>query len=157
MQLRVNGTVREVDGEPGSLLLWVLRDQLQLTGTRFGCGLGQCGACTVLLGDEPVRACQTSLGSIGDRDITTIEGLAQGDVLHPVQQAFLDEQVPQCGYCMSGQIMSAVGLLRTTPRPTAAQIGAAMEGNLCRCGTYIRIARAIARAAGATARRESHI
>jgi aerobic-type carbon monoxide dehydrogenase small subunit (CoxS/CutS family) len=118
-----------------------------MTGTRFGCGAGQCGACTVHLDGQAVRACQTPLSKVGQRAITTIEGLAQDDALHPVQQAFIDEQVPQCGYCMSGQIMSAAALLASTPEPSDAQIVAAMRGNLCRCGTYVRIKRAIRRAA----------
>lgn len=147
MQLRVNNKVREVADGNDRMLLWVLRDELGLTGTRFGCGLGQCGSCTVLLDGKAVRSCQTSLSAVGNRDITTIEGLAQGDRLHPVQQAFIDEQVPQCGTCMSGQVMSAVSLLNSLPNPSDAEIVEAMKGNLCRCGTYVRIKRAIKRAA----------
>lgn len=148
MQLQVNGQIAEVtDEQPDRLLLWVLREELGMTGTRFGCGAGQCGACTVLLDGKAVRSCQTPVSTIGQRAITTIEGLAQGDTLHPVQQAFIDEQVPQCGYCMSGQIMSAAALLDATPQPSDDEIVAAMRGNLCRCGTYVRIKRAIRRAA----------
>lgn len=148
MQLQVNGQIAEVtDEQPDRLLLWVLREELGMTGTRFGCGAGQCGACTVLLDGQAVRSCQTPISKIGQRAITTIEGLAQGDTLHPVQQAFIDEQVPQCGYCMSGQIMSAAALLDATPQPSDDEIVAAMRGNLCRCGTYVRIKRAIRRAA----------
>jgi isoquinoline 1-oxidoreductase subunit alpha len=146
MRLRVNQTTREISATADQLLLWVLRDELGLTGTRFGCGLGQCGACTVLLDGTAARACQTPISMVGDREVTTIEGLAQGDALHPVQQAFIDEQVPQCGYCMSGQVLSAVSLLNTIPNPTDAELVAAMQGNLCRCGTYVRIKRAIQRA-----------
>lgn len=148
MQLQINGQMTEVtDEQPDRLLLWVLREELAMTGTRFGCGAGQCGACTVLLDGTAVRSCQTPLNTVGQRAVTTIEGLAQGDALHPVQQAFIDEQVPQCGYCMSGQIMSATALLAATPQPTDEEIVAAMRGNLCRCGTYVRIKRAIRRAA----------
>jgi aerobic-type carbon monoxide dehydrogenase small subunit (CoxS/CutS family) len=148
MQLQINGQIKHVsDEQPDRLLLWVLREELGMTGTRFGCGAGQCGACTVHLDGQAVRACQTPLSKVGQRAITTIEGLAQDDALHPVQQAFIDEQVPQCGYCMSGQIMSAAALLASTPEPSDAQIVAAMRGNLCRCGTYVRIKRAIRRAA----------
>lgn len=148
MQLQINGQMTEVtDEQPDRLLLWVLREELAMTGTRFGCGAGQCGACTVLLDGTAVRSCQTPLSTVGQRAVTTIEGLAQGDALHPVQQAFIDEQVPQCGYCMSGQIMSATALLAATPQPTDEEIVAAMRGNLCRCGTYVRIKRAIRRAA----------
>lgn len=147
MQLLVNGERREIGDDADRLLLWVLRDELGMTGTRFGCGAGQCGACTVHLDGEAVRSCQTPISSVGNRAVTTIEGLATGEQLHPVQQAFVDEQVPQCGYCMSGQIMSAAALLARTPQPDDAAILAAMEGNLCRCGTYVRIKRAIKRAA----------
>lgn len=148
MQLTINDQAKEVaDDTPERLLLWVLRDELGMTGTRFGCGAGDCGACTVMLDGVAVRSCQTPLNQVGGRAITTIEGLAQGETLHPVQQAFIDEQVPQCGYCMSGQIMSAAALLDATPQPTDEQIVEAMRGNLCRCGTYVRIKRAIRRAA----------
>lgn len=147
MQINVNGEIKDLADGPDRPLLWVLRDELGLIGTRFGCGVGMCGACTVLIGGEAVRSCQTQLSSVGTRSVATIEGVAQNGTLHPLQQAFLDEQVPQCGYCMSGQIMNAAGLLHANPQPTDAEIIAAMEGNLCRCGTYVRIKRAIRRAA----------
>lgn len=147
MQLRINDQLIDVDDAPDRPLLGVLRDELGMTGTRFGCGAGQCGACTIHLDGQAVRSCQTQLSMIGGRAITTIEGLAQDQQLHPVQQAFVDEQVPQCGYCMSGQIMSAAALLTSTPNPNDEQIVEAMRGNLCRCGTYVRIKRAIRRAA----------
>lgn len=147
MQLRINDQLIDVADAPDRPLLGVLRDELGMTGTRFGCGAGQCGACTIHLDGEAVRSCQTQLSTIGGRAITTIEGLADARNLHPVQQAFIDEQVPQCGYCMSGQIMSAAALLASTPSPSDEQIIEAMRGNLCRCGTYVRIKRAIRRAA----------
>lgn len=145
--LRINGTTTTVDAAPDTPLLWVLRDHLNLTGTKFGCGVGLCGACTVHLDGEATRACQWILRDVGAREITTIEGLSD-DGTHPVQQAWLHEQVPQCGYCQVGQIMSAAALLATTPHPSDADIDAAMAGNLCRCGTYQRIRAAIHRAAG---------
>jgi isoquinoline 1-oxidoreductase subunit alpha len=147
MQLRINKQTVDVADAPDRPLLGVLRDELGMTGTRFGCGAGQCGACTIHLDGQAVRSCQTQLSMIGGREITTIEGLASDAELHPVQQAFIDEQVPQCGYCMSGQIMSAAALLSSTADPSDEQIVAAMRGNLCRCGTYQRIKRAIKRAA----------
>ena len=147
MRLTINGAEHEVADSPDRALLWVLRDELDLIGTRFGCGVGLCGACTVHLDGAAVRACQTQISTVAGRAITTIEGLAQGASLHPVQQAFVDHQVPQCGYCMSGQIMSAAALLAQHPSPSDAEIVAAMEGNLCRCGTYVRIKRAIRSAA----------
>jgi aerobic-type carbon monoxide dehydrogenase small subunit (CoxS/CutS family) len=147
MRLKINGQEIELQDDTNALLLWALRDELGLIGTRFGCGLGQCGACTVLLDGQAVRSCQTPLASVGEGEVTTIEGLAGDSALHPLQQAFIDEQVPQCGYCMSGQIMNAAGLLNSTPQPTDAQIIEAMQGNICRCGTYVRIKRAIRRAA----------
>jgi len=146
--LLVNGEAREVDVAPDTPLLWVLRDHLNLTGTKFGCGVGQCGACTVHLDGEATRSCQWIVRDIGDRRITTIEGLAEGT--HPVQEAWLREQVPQCGYCQAGQIMSAAALIAANPRPTDADIDTAMAGNICRCGTYERIRSAIHRAAGAS-------
>ena len=146
-ELRVNGTVHRLDVEPAMPLLWVLRDVLGLTGTKFGCGIGQCGACTVHLDGAPVRSCQLTAGSAAGRAVTTIEGLA-AIAPHPVQEAWIAEQVPQCGYCQSGQIMSAAALLARVSRPTDAEIDAAMSGNLCRCGTYQRIRRAVRRAAG---------
>lgn len=145
-RLTVNGTVFEVDAEPETPLLWVLRDNIGLTGTKFGCGIAQCGVCTVHIDGEAVRSCVTPLESVADAEITTIEGLSD-DNSHPVQRAWIEHTVPQCGYCQSGQIMTAAALLRQTPRPTDADIDAAMAGNLCRCGTYIRIRRAIHRAA----------
>jgi isoquinoline 1-oxidoreductase subunit alpha len=144
--LNVNGTRREVD-VPGEMpLLWVLRDTLGLTGTKFGCGLGQCGACTVHLDGVATRACMTPASAAVGKRVTTIEGLSPTSS-HPLQVAWVAEQVPQCGYCQSGQIMSAAALLARTPKPTDAQIDAAMTGNICRCGTYQRIHRAIQRAA----------
>jgi aerobic-type carbon monoxide dehydrogenase small subunit (CoxS/CutS family) len=143
--LDVNGTRREVDVSPDMPLLWVLRDALGLTGTKFGCGLGQCGACTVHLDGNATRACMTAASAAVGKKITTIEGLSPNSS-HPLQAAWVAEQVPQCGYCQSGQIMSAAALLARTPRPTDAQIDSAMAGNICRCGTYQRIRRAIRRA-----------
>ncbi len=142
----VNGKVREVDVPGTDPLLWVLRESLELTGTKFGCGIGMCGACTVLLNGQPIRSCQFPVSAVEGAEITTIEGLSP-DGGHPVQQAWVEEQVPQCGYCQSGQIMSAVALLATRETPTDADIDAAMSGNVCRCGTYGAIRRAIHRAA----------
>ena len=149
--LNVNGVAREVDVDPATPLLWVIREQLQLTGTKFGCGISQCGACTVHLDGKPVRSCTLPVGSAFGSAVTTIEGIADGDNLHPVQEAWIAEQVPQCGYCQSGQIMSAVALLRDNPSPTDADIDAAMSGNICRCGTYQRIRRAIKNVAESSA------
>jgi aerobic-type carbon monoxide dehydrogenase small subunit (CoxS/CutS family) len=148
--LVVNGETHRVEAESEDRLLPLLRERLGLTGTKYGCGEGQCGACTVLVGDRAVRACLTAVGSIGTQPVTTIEGLAHDGALHPVQQAFLDEEALQCGYCTPGLIMSAVSLLRATPRPDRAQIIKAMNGNVCRCGTYPRIVAAIESAAGQT-------
>jgi len=147
ISLRVNGKQCQVDTAPDTPLLWVLRDMLGLTGTKFGCGMGLCGACTVHLDGDAVRSCQTPVGSVGDKLITTIEGLSP-DRNHPVQRAWITEQVPQCGYCQPGQIMQAASLLAKKPRPTREEIDEAMNGNICRCGTYQRIRRAIQRAAG---------
>jgi aerobic-type carbon monoxide dehydrogenase small subunit (CoxS/CutS family) len=144
--LDVNGTTRQVDVPNEMPLLWVLRDTLGLTGTKFGCGLGQCGACTVHVNGAAVRACLTTVGSAAGKKVTTIEGLSPTST-HPLQQAWVAEQVPQCGYCQSGQIMTAAALLARTPNPTDAQIDAAMTGNICRCGTYQRIHAAVKRAA----------
>jgi len=144
--LNVNGRVLQADVEPDTPLLWALRDGLGLTGTKFGCGMAQCGACTVHLDGEPIRSCVTPVSSVGDRKITTIEGLS-ADGTHPVQQAWVAEQVPQCGYCQSGQIMAAAALLERTPDPTDEQIDQAMAGNICRCGTYQRVRKAIHTAA----------
>ena len=145
--LSVNNQSHEVDVAPDTPLLWVLRDTLRLTGTKYGCGLGLCGACTVHLDNVAVRSCQTTIDSVGSRKITTIEGLSS-DRSHPVQRAWIAEQVPQCGYCQSGQIMQAASLLAKIPYPSREQIEEAMRGNICRCATYQRIRRAIARAAG---------
>jgi len=144
--LNVNGRSIEVDVDPQTPLLWVLRDTVGLTGTKYGCGMALCGACTVHLDGEPIRSCVTPVSAIGDQKITTIEGLSK-DRSHPVQQAWMEIDVPQCGYCQSGQIMSAAALLAKTPKPTDADIDAAMAGNICRCGTYQRIRTAIHRAA----------
>jgi isoquinoline 1-oxidoreductase subunit alpha len=144
--LRVNNSARKVSVAPETPLLWVLRDTLQLTGTKFGCGAGLCGACTVHLDGAAVRSCSTPVSQVGNKKILTIEGLTAGGP-HPVQQAWVAEQVPQCGYCQSGQIMTAVALLNKTPQPSEEQINQAMSGNLCRCGTYERIRKAIHRAA----------
>jgi isoquinoline 1-oxidoreductase subunit alpha len=147
MKLNVNGTVRNVDA-PGEMpLLWVLRDLLGYTGVKYGCGIAQCGACTVHVDGEAVRACVTPIGEVGSRKVTTIEGLS-ADGTHPVQRAWLDLDVVQCGYCQSGQIMAAAALLAANPKPTDAQIDEAMAGNICRCGTYQRIREAIHKAAG---------
>src|SRR6267154_5388559 len=140
--LKINGTNRQFDGDPEMPLLWYLRDILDMTGTKFGCGMGLCGACTVHVDGEAVRSCQIAVSTVGSKKITTIEGLS-ADNSHPVQQAWIAEQVPQCGYCQCGQIMSAAALLAKTPKPTDAQIETAMIGNLCRCGMYQRIRSAI--------------
>ena len=145
-RLTINDHAHDVDVSPDTPLLWVLRDSLNMTGTKYGCGMGLCGACTVHLNGEAVRACQTAVSSVGSKKITTIEGLSS-DNSHPVQRAWIAEQVPQCGYCQPGQIMSAAALLVKTPKPTDQQIDEAMMGNLCRCGMYGRIRRAIHRAA----------
>jgi isoquinoline 1-oxidoreductase alpha subunit len=145
-KLNINGNTVDVDVDPEMPLLWVLRDVLGLTGTKFGCGMALCGACTVHLGGQAVRSCQTPISAVGDQPITTIEGLSK-DRSHPVQQAWIELDVPQCGYCQSGQIMSASALLAAKPRPSDADIDAAMAGNICRCGTYQRIRAAIHRAA----------
>jgi len=146
IRLLVNGQEHELTADPAMPLLWVLRDLLGLTGTKYGCGISLCGACTVLADGEPVRSCTTPLSEVSGKKITTIEGLSQ-DRSHPVQQAWIEEQVPQCGYCQSGQILSAVALLARKPRPSDADVDQAMSGVLCRCGTYSRIRRAIRRAA----------
>jgi isoquinoline 1-oxidoreductase alpha subunit len=144
--LRLNGGTRAVDADPAMPLLWALRDLLGLTGTKYGCGIGACGACTVHLNGQAVRSCVISIGDVGDQEITTIEGLSR-DGTHPVQQAWVANNVPQCGYCQAGQIMQAVALLKDTPKPTDQQITDAMSGNICRCGTYQRIRTAIKAAA----------
>src|SRR6202162_4054202 len=147
IHLLINNTPHQVDVPPDMPLLWVLRDKLNLTGTKYGCGMGLCGACTVHLDGEAVRACRTPVSSVGLKKIMTIEGLS-ADNTHPVQRAWIAEQVPQCGYCQPGQIMSAAALLANTPKPSDDKIDAAMGGNLCRCGMYGRIRRAIHRASG---------
>ncbi len=147
--LNVNGEPRTVDAPAEMPLLWVLRDLLGVTGPKYGCGIGLCGACTCHIGDKAARPCIVAVGSVRDRPVKTIEGLADGDQLHPVQQAWLDEDVAQCGYCQPGQIMAAVALLASNPSPDDADIDAAMEANVCRCGTYVRIRAAIKRAAAA--------
>ena len=146
IDLVVNGEARRLDADPAMPLLWALRDLLDLTGTKYGCGIAQCGACTVHVDGEAVRACQTRIGDLAGQRVTTIEGL-HPDGAHPVQLAWIAEQVPQCGYCQSGQIMAAAALLAKTPRPGDAEVDAAMAGNLCRCGTYQRIRAAIRHAA----------
>jgi aerobic-type carbon monoxide dehydrogenase small subunit (CoxS/CutS family) len=150
LSLIVNGKQREVDVSPSTPLLWVLRDTLNLTGTKYGCGMGLCGACTVHLDGQAVRSCQIPVNTVGSKKITTIEGLSSPRS-HPVQRAWITEQVPQCGYCQSGQIMQAVALLAKKPHPTKDEIDQAMTGNICRCATYQRIRRAIERAAQETA------
>jgi isoquinoline 1-oxidoreductase subunit alpha len=144
--LHLNGSTRAVDADPAMPLLWALRDLLDLTGTKFGCGIGACGACTVHLNGQAVRSCITSIGDVGTQEITTIEGLSP-DGTHPVQRAWVANNVPQCGYCQAGQIMQAAALLKDTPKPTDQQITDAMSGNVCRCGTYQRIRTAITAAA----------
>jgi len=145
-RFKVNGKPREVDADPDTPLLWVLREQLGLTGTKFGCGIARCGACTVHVDGEPVRSCSFPLSAASGHDITTIEGLSP-DRSHALQKAWIVEQVPQCGYCQSGMLMTAAALLREMPKPTDEEIDFAMT-NLCRCGTYARVRRAIKRASG---------
>ena len=147
-KLTVNGRAHVVDAPPDMPLLWALRDVLDLKGTKFGCGMSLCGACTVHLDGEPVRSCQLPVSAVGDKKVTTIEGLSL-DGSHPLQQAWNELDVPQCGYCQAGQLMSASALLKATPNPTDEQIDTAMSGNVCRCGTYLRIKQAIKSAASA--------
>jgi isoquinoline 1-oxidoreductase alpha subunit len=149
VSLRINDEVREVDAPPDMPLLWVLRDLLGLTGTKFGCGIAQCGACTVHVDGVPVRSCVLPVGSVGQRAVTTIEGVGASTAGAKVQKAWLDLEVVQCGYCQSGQIMSATALLNSVPHPEDSDIDAAMAGNICRCGTYVRIRAAIKHAAQA--------
>ncbi len=147
ISLNVNGRLHSVDVDGDTPLLWVLRDVLGMTGTKFGCGLALCGACTVHIGGQPARSCVTPVESVGGSEVTTIEAIATTVVGAKVQQAWIDGEVPQCGYCQSGQIMSAAALLVSNPRPTDADIDGAMAGNICRCGTYVRIREAIKQAA----------
>ena len=142
----INGQAVNVAAEPDTPLLWVVREHLKLTGTKFGCGIAQCGACTVHVDGEPSRSCQTQLQDVAGKTVTTIEGLSP-NASHPLQKAWIAEQVPQCGYCQSGQIMQAAALLKDNPKPTREQIIEHMDGNICRCGTYVRIISAIERAA----------
>jgi isoquinoline 1-oxidoreductase subunit alpha len=153
LTLTVNGRARIVNVDPDTPLLWVLRDELSLTGTKYGCGEGQCGACTVHVDGAAVRSCVTPVSSVARQKITTIEGLSP-DGRHPVQRAWIEEDVPQCGYCQPGQIMTAASLLAFRSKPTDAEIDDAMSGNICRCGTYPRIRKAIHRAAGLAARKK---
>jgi aerobic-type carbon monoxide dehydrogenase small subunit (CoxS/CutS family) len=159
ISLRVNGKSHSVDVDPATPLLYVLRNDLDLHGPRFGCGLGQCGACTVLIKGEAVRSCIRPVSGVAGADITTLEGLATSGKLHPLQQAWIDEQVPQCGFCQNGQILTAKALLDRTPNPTDAQIRQGMSGTLCRCMTYYRVQAAIKRAAKAmaSARQDSEV
>jgi isoquinoline 1-oxidoreductase subunit alpha len=147
ISFRLNGKSTSLDADPNLPLLWVLRDALKLTGTKFGCGAGLCGACTVLEDGSPIRSCSVAVSAVSGKSITTIEGLSS-DGNHPLQQAWIAEDVPQCGYCQSGQIMAAAALLARNPHPSDDDIDSAMAGNICRCGTYLRIRRAIKRAAG---------
>jgi isoquinoline 1-oxidoreductase subunit alpha len=147
VSFEINGKPATVDVAPGTPLLWVIRDNLNLTGTKYGCGMALCGACTVHMDGKPIRSCVTNISDVAGKRVTTIEGLSP-DSSHAIQQAWIAEQVPQCGYCQSGQIMSAAALLASNHKPTDADIDEAMSGNICRCGTYQRIRRAIHRAAG---------
>ena len=147
INLKVNGQTRRTNAKPDTPLLYVLRNDLALNGAKFGCGLSQCGACTVLHNGKPVRSCETPIGAIGTGEITTIEGLGTIDKLHPLQKAFIHEQAAQCGYCTSGILISAAALLRSIPRPTEAEVRAALDRNLCRCGSHNRVVRAVLRAA----------
>ena len=144
--LKINGKARVVSAAPGTPLLWVLRDNLEMCGTKFGCGMAQCGACTVHVNGQATRSCVTPVSSLAGKNITTIEGVGANG-LHPVQKAWIAEDVAQCGFCQGGQIMSAIALLKKTPNPTDDQIDEAMAGNICRCGTYVRIRKAIKTAA----------
>src|ERR1700722_15448864 len=149
INIKVNGQVQQIgdDVDPKSPLLWVLRDHLSLVGTKYGCGVAQCGVCTVHIDGKPVRSCQLTISDVGSRSVTTIEGIGNTPNGAKIQAAWMEAEVPQCGYCQAGQIMSATALLNSNPNPTDADIDAAMAGNLCRCGTYIRIRRAIKNAA----------
>jgi len=147
ISLKVNGSSRSITAEPDTPLLYVLRNDFELNGAKFGCGLAQCGACTVLIDGRPVRSCITQISSLGNAEITTIEGLGTVEQPHPVQRAFIEEQAAQCGYCINGMIMAAKALLDTNPHPTERDVREALSGNLCRCGTHGRIIRAVLRAA----------
>src|SRR6202165_593545 len=151
ISLKVNGAMCAVPAEPAPPLLYVLRNDLELNGAKFGCGLSQCGACTVLVDGQPVRSCVTPIGTLGQSEITTIEGPGTVQKPHPLQQAFIDEQAAQCGYCINGMVMQAAALLQTNSKPTEQQIRAALAENLCRCGTHLRIVRAVKRASEAMA------
>ena len=155
LTLFVNGETHDLDVDPDMPLLWALREQLGFTGTKYGCGIAQCGACTVHLNGRPVRSCTVPVSAAAGQRVTTIEGLANSDKPHPVQVAWMEVGVPQCGYCQSGQIMSAVALLADRPNPTDAEIDAAMAGNLCRCGTYLRIREGIRKAAALMAKKRA--
>jgi isoquinoline 1-oxidoreductase subunit alpha len=155
LTLFVNGETHDLDVDPDMPLLWALREQLGFTGTKYGCGIARCGACTVHLNGRPVRSCTVSVSAAAGQRVTTIEGLGNGDKPHPVQVAWMEVGVPQCGYCQSGQIMSAVALLADRPNPTDAEIDAAMAGNLCRCGTYLRIREGIRKAAALMAKKRA--
>lgn len=143
ISLTINGKKRTINADPQMPLLWAVRDIVGLKGTKFGCGMAQCGACTVHLNGSPIRSCITPVSTVANKKITTIEGIGTETSLHPVQKSWIEEQVPQCGYCQSGQIMSAVALLKEKPNPTDADIDQAMSGNICRCGTYNRVRKAI--------------
>jgi len=156
LTLRINGKSLSADVDPNTPLLWVLRDSLGLVGTKFGCGMALCGACTVLADGEPIRACSMPVSGVAGKNITTIEGLAKSETqLHPLQEAWIEHDVPQCGYCQAGQLMSASALLAKNPEPTDADIDAAMAGNICRCGTYQRIRAAIHTAADKLSKRKA--
>lgn len=146
-KLTLNGKLIEIDADPNMTLLYAIRDLAQLTGTKFGCGLGLCGACTVHLDGQPIRSCVTTVAAAQDKSVTTVEGLGDSKELHPLQTAWIEQKVPQCGYCQSGQLMSAAALLADNPSPTDNDIDIAMQGNICRCGTYPRIRKAIKQAA----------
>jgi len=148
ISLRVNGKTQTVAAEPDTPLLYVLRDDLQLNGPKFGCGLGQCGSCTVIIDGNAIRSCQMEVKAVGSRTVTTLEGVGNVRKMHPIQKAFVDEQALQCGYCINGMIMATKALLDKNPKPTDAQIKEALAGNLCRCGTHTRILRAVKRASG---------
>jgi nicotinate dehydrogenase subunit A len=148
ISLRVNGKARVVDTDPETPLLYVLRDDLKLNGPKFGCGLAQCGACTVIMDGKAIRSCVTAVKSVGKLAVTTLEGLGSVKKMHPIQKAFIDEQAVQCGYCINGMVMTTKALLDKTPKPTDSQIKEALDGNLCRCGTHLRIIRAVKRASG---------